>query len=88
LTSAIEHLHVKANGISFRVAVSGPKDGPVIVCLRGFPEGSMGWRLSSLGRAGLGFGGLALCLQKSLSGATLTPDAKWKLDSFQASVTS
>jgi pimeloyl-ACP methyl ester carboxylesterase len=44
LTSAIEHLHVKANGISFRVAASGPKDGPVILCLHGFPEGSMGWR--------------------------------------------
>ena len=44
MTSAIEHLHVNANGISFRVAVSGPKDGPVILCLHGFPEGSMGWR--------------------------------------------
>ena len=44
MTSAIEHLHVKANGISFRVAASGPKDGPVILCLHGFPEGSMGWR--------------------------------------------
>lgn len=44
MTSAIEHLHVKANGITFRVAVSGPKDGPIILCLHGFPEGSMGWR--------------------------------------------
>lgn len=44
MTSAIEHLHVKANGISFRVAASGPKDGPVVLCLHGFPEGSMGWR--------------------------------------------
>jgi pimeloyl-ACP methyl ester carboxylesterase len=44
LTSAIEHLHVQANGITFRVAVSGPNDAPVILCLHGFPEGSMGWR--------------------------------------------
>ena len=44
MTSAIEHLHVKANGITFRVAVSGPQDGPAILCLHGFPEGSMGWR--------------------------------------------
>lgn len=44
MTSAIEHLHVKANGITFRVAVSGQKDGPAILCLHGFPEGSMGWR--------------------------------------------
>jgi pimeloyl-ACP methyl ester carboxylesterase len=44
LTTAIEHLHVNANGINFRVAVSGPQDGPAILCLHGFPEGSMGWR--------------------------------------------
>jgi pimeloyl-ACP methyl ester carboxylesterase len=44
LTTAIEHLQVKANGINFRVAVSGPPDGPAILCLHGFPEGSMGWR--------------------------------------------
>ena len=44
MTTAIEHLHVNANGINFRVAVSGPADGPAILCLHGFPEGSMGWR--------------------------------------------
>jgi pimeloyl-ACP methyl ester carboxylesterase len=44
LTTAIEYLHVNANGINFRVAVSGPDNGPVIFCLHGFPEGSMGWR--------------------------------------------
>jgi len=44
LTTAIEYLHVRANGINFRVAVSGPENGPVILCLHGFPEGSMGWR--------------------------------------------
>jgi pimeloyl-ACP methyl ester carboxylesterase len=44
LTSTIEHLHVQANGISFRVAVSGAENGPAIVCLHGFPEGSMSWR--------------------------------------------
>jgi len=44
VTTAIEHLHVNANGINFRVAVSGPENAPVIFCLHGFPEGSMGWR--------------------------------------------
>ena len=44
MTAAVEHLHVNANGIKFRVAVSGPENGPVILCLHGFPEGSMGWR--------------------------------------------
>ena len=44
MTAAIEHLQVSANGINFRVAVSGPENGPAILCLHGFPEGSMGWR--------------------------------------------
>jgi len=44
LSTVIEYLHVNANGINFRVAVSGPDDGPVILCLHGFPEGSMSWR--------------------------------------------
>lgn len=44
MTAAIDYLHVNANGINFRVAVSGPTDGPVILCLHGFPEGSMCWR--------------------------------------------
>jgi epoxide hydrolase 4 len=45
LTAAIEHLHVKANGITFHVAASGPSDGSGILCLHGFPEGSISWRL-------------------------------------------
>ena len=44
MTTAIEHLHVNANGINFRVAVSGPPEAPAILCLHGFPEGSMCWR--------------------------------------------
>lgn len=44
MTASIEHLHVKANGITFHVALSGSKDGLPILCLHGFPEGSMCWR--------------------------------------------
>ena len=43
MTSVIEHLHVKANGISFHVAASGPTNAPPILCLHGFPEGWMSW---------------------------------------------
>ena len=45
MTSGIEHLHVKANGITFHVAASGAKEAPPILCLHGFPEGWMSWRL-------------------------------------------
>ena len=43
--TSIEHLHVLANGITFHVALAGPNDAPPILCLHGFPEGSMCWRL-------------------------------------------
>lgn len=50
---AIEHMQVQANGITFHVAVSGNKDAPPILCLHGFPEGSMSWRpvMERLGHA-------------------------------------
>jgi pimeloyl-ACP methyl ester carboxylesterase len=35
---------VRANGITFHVAVSGPEDAPAVLCLHGFPEGWMSWR--------------------------------------------
>jgi epoxide hydrolase 4 len=36
--------YISANGIKFRVAVSGPENAQPILCLHGFPEGSMSWR--------------------------------------------
>jgi epoxide hydrolase 4 len=44
MAAPIEHREVQANGIRFHVAVSGPEDGPSILCLHGFPEGWMSWR--------------------------------------------
>jgi len=44
MTPDIEHLHVQANGITFHVTLSGPKNAPPILCLHGFPEGWMSWR--------------------------------------------
>jgi epoxide hydrolase 4 len=40
----IEHLQVKANGITFHVAVAGANNAPPIFCLHGFPEGWQSWR--------------------------------------------
>ena len=40
----MDYRSVEANGITFRVGVSGPDDGPAVLCLHGFPEGSMSWR--------------------------------------------
>ena len=44
MTTSIEHRQIQANGITFHVAVSGPPDGPAVLCLHGFPEGWMSWR--------------------------------------------
>jgi pimeloyl-ACP methyl ester carboxylesterase len=44
MSETIEHRDVQANGITFHVASSGPRDGPNILCLHGFPEGWMSWR--------------------------------------------
>lgn len=53
MATSIEHRQVQANGITFHVAVSGPPDGPAVLCLHGFPEGWMSWRpvMHALGEA-------------------------------------
>jgi pimeloyl-ACP methyl ester carboxylesterase len=44
MTPHVTHTRVQANGITFHVAVSGPKAAPPVLCLHGFPEGWMSWR--------------------------------------------
>jgi len=53
--AGIEHLELEANGLRFHALASGPKDGPLVLLLHGFPEFSYGWRhqLRALGAAGL-----------------------------------
>src|SRR5215467_9054155 len=43
MSTGIEHLDVQVNGLNFHVAASGDKDAPPILCLHGFPEGSLTW---------------------------------------------
>ncbi len=45
MIAGIEHMHVQANGITFHVALTGRMDAPSVLCLHGFPEGWMSWRL-------------------------------------------
>ena len=51
----VEHHRVAANGQNFYCAAAGPRDGPPVVLLHGFPEMSYGWRhqLPALAAAGL-----------------------------------
>lgn len=52
---AVEHLELVANGLRFHAAAAGPRDGPLVLLLHGFPEGWFGWRqqIGALAKAGL-----------------------------------
>ena len=50
----IETLSLNANGIRFHALADGPADGPLVLCLHGFPELGRSWRhqLPALASAG------------------------------------
>jgi pimeloyl-ACP methyl ester carboxylesterase len=49
-----EHIDVTANGLRFRALSDGPADGPLALCLHGFPDSAWTWRhlLPELASAG------------------------------------
>ena len=40
----MEHQYIETNGIRLHVVQDGPKDGPLVILLHGFPEFWYGWR--------------------------------------------
>lgn len=50
----MESLNLTANGIAFHALADGPPDGPLVLCLHGFPELGRSWRhqLPALAAAG------------------------------------
>jgi pimeloyl-ACP methyl ester carboxylesterase len=50
----LDSLVLDANGIRFHALAAGPHDGPLVLCLHGFPELARSWRhqLPALGEAG------------------------------------
>jgi pimeloyl-ACP methyl ester carboxylesterase len=42
--AAPSELTVKANGLQFRCLEAGPQDGPLALCLHGFPDSAQTWR--------------------------------------------
>lgn len=50
----LEHHYVPTNGITLHVVQSGPKDGPLVILLHGFPEFWYGWhrQIPALAEAG------------------------------------
>jgi len=49
-----DQISVTANGLTFAALADGPADGPLALCLHGFPDSAWTWRflLPELGRAG------------------------------------
>lgn len=52
---SLEHTRVRANGLSFHVALAGPERGPLVLLLHGFPEFWYGWRHQADALAAAGY---------------------------------
>jgi pimeloyl-ACP methyl ester carboxylesterase len=55
MTDNIGFTTIATNGIHLRVAQAGPKDGPLVILLHGFPEFWFGWRSQIPALAAAGF---------------------------------
>jgi pimeloyl-ACP methyl ester carboxylesterase len=55
----VEHGTVKANGLEFAYLHEGPADGPLALCLHGFPDTAQTWRHLLPRLAGAGFHAVA-----------------------------
>lgn len=57
--ATIETLSLSANGIGFHALADGPDDGPLVLCLHGFPELGRSWRHQLPALAGAGYRAVA-----------------------------
>src|SRR3954467_11160042 len=55
----VEHTHVQAGEMRLHVAAMGPRDGPLVVLLHGFPECWAAWRHQLPALAAAGFRAIA-----------------------------
>jgi len=59
LPIGVEHFHVQAGAVRLHCAAMGPKDGPLVVLLHGFPECWVTWRHQLPALAAAGFRAVA-----------------------------
>src|SRR5256886_11258599 len=55
----VEHLDVKAGDVRLHCAAVGPRDGPLVVLMHGFPECWLAWRYQLPALAAAGFRAVA-----------------------------
>ncbi|HEY6911958.1 MAG TPA: alpha/beta hydrolase [Myxococcales bacterium] len=59
LPPGVEHVHVQAGAVRLHCAAMGPRDGPLVVLLHGFPECWVTWRNQLPALAAAGFRAVA-----------------------------
>ncbi|MBV9278813.1 MAG: alpha/beta fold hydrolase, partial [Chloroflexi bacterium] len=57
--TAVERIDIEANGLRFTAVATGPNDGPLALCLHGFPDCALTWRLLLPDLAAAGFRAVA-----------------------------
>lgn len=74
-----------ANGISFAYHEAGPADGPLVLCLHGFPDTAWTWRHLLGDLAGAGFHAVAPFM-RGYAPTPLAPDGRYPMGALVADV--
>jgi pimeloyl-ACP methyl ester carboxylesterase len=84
-TGSVRLSEIEANGVSFALHEAGPADGPLVLCLHGFPDTAWTWRhlLPDLGAAG--FHAVAPFM-RGYAPTSLAPDGRYPMGALVADV--
>lgn len=69
---------VTANGIDFAYLEAGPPEGPLVLCLHGFPDHALGWRALLDALAAAGFHAVAPFM-RGYHPTSLAPDGNYEI---------
>ncbi|MGO8874424.1 MAG: alpha/beta fold hydrolase [Acidimicrobiales bacterium] len=76
---------VEANGVSFALHEAGPQDGPLVLCLHGFPDTAWTWRHLLVDLAAAGYHAVAPFM-RGYAPTSLAPDGRYPMGSLVADV--
>jgi pimeloyl-ACP methyl ester carboxylesterase len=74
----MEHTTIKANGLEFAYFEDGPADGPLALCLHGFPDTAHTWRYLLPELAAAGFHAVAPFL-RGYAPTQIAPDGRYQI---------
>jgi pimeloyl-ACP methyl ester carboxylesterase len=76
---------VETNGVSFSLHEAGPADGPLVLCLHGFPDSAWTWRHLLPELAAAGFHAVAPFM-RGYAPTSLAPDGRYPMGALVADV--